>query len=208
MDSNKNIFNDRVFSYNDFTQTTFISYIMENYRLNSVNTILVQLNFHKNNLFLMSGPQIGLKITDHHNISYYKNVYNIIISRIDDIISKYDIDSLPETILIKQKNLNLSKSLELTTIKDIEINIKNINKSVLKKIFSSKYLPLSKDISKFGYLVEGELKSNYINRLLNNIKNKTIQSQDLESVGSFNLVNSIVMNLNKLQKFNFFRKSI
>lgn len=209
MDSNKNIFNDKIFSYSDFTKTTFINYIMENYRLNSINTMLIQLNYHKNGLFLMSGPQIGLKISDHHNIPYYENIYNIIIFRIDDITSKYDIDSLPETILVRQKNLNLAKGLALTTIKDLEINKKNINKSVFKEIFSSKYLPLSKNISKFGYLVEGDLKSNYINRLLNNIKKNTIQPLDSDSLGNFtNLVNSIVMNLDKLKKFNLFIKNI
>lgn len=36
----------------------------------------------------MSGNQIGIKITESHNINYYKNIYNIIILKIEDIISK------------------------------------------------------------------------------------------------------------------------
>lgn len=71
------LFKHSIFSYTDFNQTNFINFIMENFHLNSTYTILVKFGFNSNSVFYMSGKQLGLKIKDSQDLSYYKNTYNL-----------------------------------------------------------------------------------------------------------------------------------
>lgn len=69
----------------------------------------------------MSGNQIGIKITESHNINYYKNIYNIIILKIEDIISKYDVESLPDSIVISYNSLETYPPPAVTKINNLKI---------------------------------------------------------------------------------------
>lgn len=156
MDKRK-LFTDKIFTYDGFNQTNFINFVMENFLHNSTYTILVKFCFAGNSLFFMSGPQMGIKISNSHNINYYISIYNIILLRIDDVISKYDIDSFPDSIVISYKSLDVPSKLNLEKIDFISLNksvsVYKKKKGELKQIFSSNYLPLTVDNRHFGYLV-------------------------------------------------------
>ena len=161
-------FKNKVFTFDDFNQTNFLNFIMENFLLENTYTLLVSFGFSGNSVFYTSGKQIGLKITNYHDINFYKNIYNIIILRIDDVISEYDKSSYPNTISVMYKSLNIPQELVLENINSITVNKSILTKSEKTKIFSSKYLPLTIHNKYFGYLVEKDLKQKYINKLISN----------------------------------------
>ena len=161
-------FKNKVFTFDDFNQTNFLNFIMENFLLENTYTLLVSFGFSGNSVFYTSGKQIGLKITNYHDINFYKNIYNIIILRIDDVISEYDMSSYPNTISVMYKSLNIPQELVLENINSITVNKSILTKSEKTKIFSSKYLPLTIHNKYFGYLVEKDLKQKYINKLISN----------------------------------------
>ena len=88
MKKSHNVFNHKIFYYNDFNATSFINFIMENFHLNNNYSILIKFWFSGNSIFYMSGKQIGLKIENSHDLKYYSHIYNVIIIRILDIMGK------------------------------------------------------------------------------------------------------------------------
>jgi hypothetical protein len=195
----KSLFKNFLFSYEDFKQENFIKFIMENFILHSTNTILVTFGFNSNNVFISSGKQIGVKITENHNIEYYKNIYNIIILRIEDIISKYNMESLPNTIIISYKNLNIQKKLVIKNINSITLNKSILSNTDRDKIFSSNYLPLTINNKYFGFLIENELKYKYINQLISNILNSGMIIPDILNNSDLIKKSNIFINKVKLK---------
>lgn len=181
----------KVFPYTAFNETNFINYIMENFSINSKHSLFVKFGFNNNSIFLMSGSQIGVPISDSHNIEYYNHIYNIIISRLEDRLDEYNFDYAPDTIVLFHKPLvtingsisaDISSGLEnvpfsslLRKIKDPCLNKSVFKASVLRKNFNTKYLPLTLNKSNLGFLVEGDLKSAYINQLTTTSLNTNVQ---------------------------------
>nr|YP_010697791.1 DNA polymerase [Porodaedalea chrysoloma]WCF76752.1 DNA polymerase [Porodaedalea chrysoloma] len=166
-----------ILNFNNFDLNSFIEALMYNLQLNTTYTLLIKFAFQGNSLFYMSGSQIGMVVKSSHNIDYYNKIYEVIRLRIEDVISKYDIDSLPDSIVIEYKVITVSKDLIINNIDSKSLNLNNkifpVNK--LTKIFSSKYLPLTLDSSYFGFRIETELKYKIINRLISNIKSSGVQ---------------------------------
>ncbi|KAI5980362.1 mitochondrion dnapol [Pisolithus orientalis] len=163
-----NVFNHILFPFFKLNIESFINSIMENLYINRSYSILVKFGFKGNTINLMSGDQIGIKIENFHDLEFYKDIYNIIMLRMDDILAKYDIDSIPDTIVISYKELDISTKLEF-----FSLNKKELNKSILgevknKELFSNRYLPLTYDNSYFGNLIETDLKYKYIKLLISN----------------------------------------
>ena len=73
----KNLFHEKIFSYNDFNLKNFINFIMESFYTNDSYTILIKFGFNGNSYFYMSGRQIGLRLQNYHNLDYYNSIYNI-----------------------------------------------------------------------------------------------------------------------------------
>ena len=69
-------------SFKDFTLERFQSEITKNFKLNTTYSILLKISSGNSLIFKMCGPQIGIVIGNEHNLDYYSNLYNIIITRI------------------------------------------------------------------------------------------------------------------------------
>nr|UEV87013.1 hypothetical protein [Grifola frondosa] len=169
-DKNNNKFQHIIFKPRDFNMDRFIEVLMENLSLHNTYTILIKLSFDGNSLFYMAGHQIGVKVGSHHNIKYYKQIFRVILLKIEDILSQYDLeDSNLDNIIFIYKSLTIPNEMVLKNVKTIPLN-KNIFKlSEFRKFFSSNYLPLTTDTSQFGSLIEGPLKLNYVKTLISNI---------------------------------------
>jgi hypothetical protein len=104
--SSNNVFNRTIYSYDEFNMFCFIKFIMEHLYLNSTYTIMIKLGFfnsNSNSVFYMLGSQIGIKLKDSHDIDKYKNIYNIIMLGIDEVISRYVVESFSDTVEISYK---------------------------------------------------------------------------------------------------------
>jgi hypothetical protein len=137
----------------------FVNLLMTKFLLNTTYSLLIKLGFN-NHIFYMVGNQIGLIIRNFHNIKHYKNILDVINSRIEDLIARYKIDDLPLTINLMYKIIVPLPDLVLKNISNININInKNIfSIKELKQIFNSKYLPLTNNMVYFGNSLEGSKK--------------------------------------------------
>ncbi len=166
----KNKFIDLILPFNKLNEKFFIQSLMEHLSINSRYSILVKLGFKNNSEFYMSGKQIGVNIGYSHDIKYYKDLYNVLLYRIDLVMENYDQERYPDSVIFSYKSLNISESLVLSSVGDLNLENKSIfvNKD-LKKIFSKKYLALTLNESYYGYRVDDFLKLKYINELKSNI---------------------------------------
>lgn len=120
---------DKIFLYSDFTETNFSHFIMENLLPNRSYSILIKLGFEGRS-FYMIGSQIGISVKNSHNINYYKNLYEVISFKINDLNDRYDINRDPDTVHIIFKSIDVPSSL----VKLYKISIlSSLNKSVFKK---------------------------------------------------------------------------
>lgn len=102
-----NIFKTYVFVYDVFSRDNFIKFLMENLYINSSYSILIKLGFDGNSVFYMLDHQMGITLKNTHNIDFYEDIYDIILLKINDLLLKYDIDHLPNTITIYYKLINV-----------------------------------------------------------------------------------------------------
>jgi len=120
---------------------------MENYSLNSTYSILIKVGVTLFFRYL----QIGFKINNTHNIALYENIYDIIIFKINDIISKYDVEYEPNSITIITKYINvplISKNKNIELMNNHKYVFKN---SGIKRFYSSNYLPFSLKKEEYGF---------------------------------------------------------
>ncbi len=197
-DKTKNIFKDVVFDYSKFNLESFIHFIMENFHFhtNSTYSVLIKIGVSSNSIYYMLGSQIGISIKENHAVHAYKNIYDVILLQIDDLLSKYDLDYYPDSIIISYKAINVPKKLVKFNINSIVYNKTIIKKKEKKKIFRSDYLPLTLDNNQYGFLVENELKYNYLEQLKMNILNRNM------------LVSDLLNNNELINKSNIFIKNI
>lgn len=197
-----NMFKHIIIPLEFFTLKTFNDKLMLNLQIDNTYSILVKFGFLGNSLFYMSGSQIGIKISSFHNLKYYSQIFKIIESRIEDIIGKYNIESLPDSIIILYKPITISnvKLLNTNSINSLPLNRNQIEISKLKKNFNSKYLPLTINNNKFGYLIESDLKNNYIKTLITNIESSGQQIPEL--LKNKNLISNSNIFINKDKKDN------
>lgn len=183
-----------------FNLEYFIEILMLNLRTSNTYSILVKFGFLGNNVFYMSGSQIGVKISTSHDLKYYSQIYRIIELRIEDVIARYSLESLPNSIILSYKNINITNERIINKIKSLPLNRNQIELSKFNKFFSSNYLPLTINNSNFGYLIEGDLKFNYIKSLKSNIESSGQQIPDILS--NSNLISNSNIFINKDKKDN------
>jgi hypothetical protein len=158
-------YNYFLFNYNNFNKNYLVEVLMTHLRLNETYSILFKFGF-KGNIFYMSGRQISVILKDFHNVKYYKEIYRILENRFIDLMEQYKIKSLPDSISFMYKILEPLPELALKNIKSVSLN-KNIFSIVeTNKLFSSKYLPLTTNISYFGVLLEDSIRNKYIKKLI------------------------------------------
>jgi hypothetical protein len=80
----------------------FIQVLMLNLKINSLNTILFQYSDYSTFTNLMLGPQVGIVVKAKHDISYYRNLFEHYIERLESIMSLYNVGR-PDFIVISLK---------------------------------------------------------------------------------------------------------
>ena len=193
-----NILKIKKFNYNEFTKNNFVNFIMESFMIDSSYTILIQLEYEGNSNYIMCGSQIKIQVLEIHNTDMYTNIYNVINLRIIELLEDYNIDTSPNSIIIRYKPLTQIENISISPnkVKEYYSSLKgsDFKKIELKNLFSFKYLPLSLNNNSFGSLIQGDLKTQYINILKNNIINR---------IGEIPfLLNENILNISKV----FFKK--
>lgn len=169
----KNKFQYVVYSYDNFNLKSFLDFISTNFYFNRTNTILVSLGFQGNSVFYMTARQIGLRLTDSHNVDHYENICDVITMKITDVISKYEVTDFPNTVIISYKTINISENLLINqNSKQIVLDKVVGTKSELPSKLAFSYLPLSINSSSLGFLLIGGLGLDHIN----SVKSKILQS--------------------------------
>jgi hypothetical protein len=164
---NKIKFNYMHFSYQNFTVENFKSGIIKNFKLNTTYSILIKISCNDNNIFKMSGSQIGLIIKDKHDLLYYDNIYSVIISRIESTLDMYNYIEKVDLLEISYSAIIPQKELELKNIQKVHINKQVTNPREVKLNFNQNLLPLTTDTSYFGYPATTEERTEYIKLIEN-----------------------------------------
>jgi hypothetical protein len=163
----------KIIKFADLNEKSFLNILLENIDLNTTYSLLFKIGYAGNSTFRMAGAQTGLVVKSFHNIRHYAGIYRVLISRIDELKTS-DGTKLPADIVhFMFKELIPLPELELTTkvkTKTKQLNTNIIKSAETKELISSKYLPLTTDISYFGNLLSGSLRRKYIKKLINNMK--------------------------------------
>ena len=172
------------FIYEEFTVNDFINTIIKNVKLNTTYSMLLKVSFDKFSTFKMAGYQIGIVIGTEHNLDYYKDVYNVIINRIDIITEQYQFIGNIEYLEI---NLFVIKPNELLILKNIDnLSIKTdiIKEKEIKLKFNENLFPLTIDESFYGNNIIGTERESYIQFIENNnqLENLKIDIKDSDKL--------------------------
>ena len=71
--------------FENFTLGKFQGEIIKNFKLNTTYSIIIKISSSNNLIFKMCGPQIGLVVGNNHNLQYYSDLYNLILTRIENL---------------------------------------------------------------------------------------------------------------------------
>lgn len=167
----KNNFHYSFFSTQNFYEDNFVNMIVNNFKLHTSYSLLIKFSFSDNRVFYMASRQIGLVIEDTHDLDRYKGLYSLIIVLCENIIARYDVrDELSSvqimyTVVTHREEFKLVKGLS-----SLSFNPKLANIALRKNshLFSSKFIPLTLDETRFGIVLAGDKLSTFIERFEKN----------------------------------------
>ena len=116
-------------SFKEFTLEKFQSEITKNFKLNTTYSILLKISSGNSLIFKMCGPQMGIVIGNEHNLDYYSNLYNIILTRIETTIDNYDYLDVVEGLEIMYFAITTQKEMTLKNISNYNFNQQMILKN-------------------------------------------------------------------------------
>ena len=188
----------------ELTEIRFIQVLMLNLKINSLNTILFQYNEYSTFTNLMLGPQVGIVVKDKHDISYYRNLFDHYIEKLESIMSLYNV-STPDFIVIHLKEILVDDNIKIGRLSQIDLPQKLINVSETKTKFNSKILPLTLDDKHYGYLLQDRIKADYLKKIINNLQNNILLNNSLCPAGmrargedNKSLIDTIKVDLNNI----------
>ena len=202
-------------SFEDFTLENFLKIIMNNFQLNTTYSILLKISSNNNLIFKMCGPQIGLVVGNNHNLQYYSDLYNLILTRIETTVDSYNYIDTVDGLEIMYSVIIPQKDLTLKNISKYSLNHPTINKKETKKKFNQNLLPLTLDTSHYGYNILLEEKQKLIQLINSNIKLSKIEKdfviKESDQIFKYNSPNNknkyIITNNNIILLFiNFYIK--
>ena len=92
---------------------------MNNFQLNTTYSILLKISSNNNLTFKMCGPQMGLVILDKHNLEHYTKLYELILTRIEFTIDKYEYMQEAEGLELMYSVITPNKELALKNINNL-----------------------------------------------------------------------------------------
>nr|QWO71376.1 DNA polymerase [Calocybe gangraenosa] len=162
------------FYLEDFTEDKFQNEIMKNFKLNTTYSILLKISSYNNLIFKMCGPQIGLIIKQEHDLDFYSKIYSLILTRIEQTSELYDYMETIESLEIMYSIIIPQKELILKNISNYSLSQQLVNKKEVKRNFNQNFLPLTTDVSYYGFhlLPESEERHKLITLINNSLLNK------------------------------------
>jgi hypothetical protein len=159
------------YTFDAFTFINFKNDIISNFKLNTTYAILLKISSQNFLTYKMCGRQFPIIMKDNHDVDYYENIYNLILTKIEattdiyNYIDKVDGIQIIYSVFIAPAELTLKNISKYPLNKNI-INIKETNKN-----FNENLLPLTTDTSYYGITVIEEEKQKYIDLINNNNPN-------------------------------------
>jgi len=141
----------------------------------------------------MLGPQVGINVKETHNLEYYRNLYEHLLEKLSIIMESYNVEA-PDFITLIMKELVLEETIKKGEISKIEIS-KGLGKiGEVKRNFNSSILPFTYNEKYFGNLLQGSLKLEFLNKLIDQLEENKLTSYS---------TNTIPSNINSLKNVDF-----
>lgn len=159
-----------------FTAENFKNSLIKSFKLNTTYSILIKIAYEENKNFKMVGTQIGVKVSDKHNLKEYDELFLDISERINATLDLYDESLDISLIQIMYRTYIPQPELKLKNIKNIELPKIGSRVSKTRDQFDSRFLPFTPDTSFYGNVLCGSDCLHYI-ELINN-KNSIIKKEN------------------------------
>lgn len=169
------------FTANSFTLDNFNTEVVKNFKLNCTYSLLIKISSDENTIFKQVGPQIGLVITNEHNISLYEEIFSIIQIRIERLLENYIYMNEITDIEILYYPLTIKNELKLKNINSIPIPRQLTKVTQTRTKFNQNLLALTTDTSYYGNLLTLEDREYYKTLILSknvSLKDFNIQRED------------------------------
>jgi hypothetical protein len=165
-----------------FNQVNFINIMVLNLKLRSINTIMMQYSSYSDNKYYMLGSQIGVIVKDNHDIHNYKNLFEHFLEMYEILLDRYNLPE-PEFLTFKIKTLEVDEMLRKDQLSHIELPKSVFKVTETKKNFNSNILPFTYQEHKMGVLLTGDIRTKFLNELLEQMKGiEKIKSLDKKVV--------------------------
>ena len=199
-------------AFEDFTLENFLNIITNNFKLNTTYSILLKISSSNNLIFKMCGPQIGIVINNEHDLQYYSKLYNLILIRIESTVDNYNYLDTVDGLEILYSVIIPQNELTLKNIGKYSLKQQMINQGEVRKNFNQNLLPLTIDISYYGFNILSEERQKLI-KLINSqvifIKNeKDFIINDSDKIFKYtspNKNNNFIIVSKKLDEYNYLR---
>ena len=198
--------------FENFTLGKFQGEIIKNFKLNTTYSIIIKISSSNNLIFKMCGPQIGLVVGNNHNLQYYSDLYNLILTRIETTVDSYNYIDTVDGLEIMYSVIIPQKELSLKNIGKYPLKQQMINQYEVRKNFNQNLLPLTIDTSYYGIQILFEERQKIIQLINSNIilsKNEKdfiiVDSDNIFKYISPNNKNKFIIVSKKLDNNNFLR---
>lgn len=186
-------FDKVIIPFKELTEIKFLNILLLNLKLDTLYTILFQYTLYENNINFMLGPQVGINVKETHNLEYYRNLYEHLLEKLSIIMESYNVEA-PDFITLIMKELVLEETIKKGVISKIEIS-KGLGKiGEVKRNFNSSILPFTYNEKYFGNLLQGSLKLEFLNKLIDQLEENKLTSYS---------TNTIPSNINSLKNVDF-----
>ena len=175
------------FSLVSFDENNFIDFVLGNFNVGVTYSILLKLKYHKVSeeggsdvvCYGMGGKQIGFVLSDINDIDSIKLLYKDFKNIVSSFINWYNVDEI-EFIQVLYITITSNPKLKLSNINKISLNKEFVIIKEVKTNYSSRYLPLTTDLSYFGVYLTSNHWSSYVD-LINT--QKSMLKKDLLGLG-------------------------
>jgi hypothetical protein len=140
----KELFKHFILEVDSFTLNDFRNILRDNLNIHSTYSIIIKLCSIEDQVYKMTGRQIGFQLTDM-NID---NLYNTILARVDMISELYGIEKTIRAVDIMYKVIK--RDVAIRDINKLKLDKNLVRIKEVRKNFNFKLLPLSTNTQYYG----------------------------------------------------------